>query len=596
MNAFLTKMQDLLQKIKHNFGDHRCSLAAAVLLSVLSVPVEMIDSYYYRQAFLDPDSILWHLSFDVYIVIRFLLFFCIAALFTETCFQGRKLQTLLGMILSAVFAGAGAFFISLNDEEQVFGVSGRVLNGRAQELVGGCVLLLLILTVYFSFRKTKLRFEEYMVRIIVNFFMVFSVYIVLLIGVMLICSIIIMLFGDWDYLAMGSMAFVSGMVLIPGGILALKADSGLGLTGTSERDQKMFLQVFIQYVLCILTICALLAVYLYVFRILIVRELPSNEIFPILAGLFCIGMPIWLMAGCWKRETLYFRVLSALPYAFAPLIVMQILAAGMRIRENGLTPTRYVAVILIIFEIGTIVIWHFCRKKLEWILLLMSGLVVLTFLVPGVNRYRLSVIWQQAWLQKYYENVQNDVQLSPLEYQRLKGAYDYLEDMAPDNRMVETYNIYQEDFAVHLSGMDPKKLELTEYKRYSIHGCQLVGMLDVAEFKTMNMLNKGDFSLKDEEPVDFSVFPFEIRETGEEIIVDISEFAQKCMEYIEEHPDASEEEQRAYMQGFNRIVMDQDRILYINHFQVSYQKGMKEGKDYFEWKSIGQIGGMLIQK
>ena len=74
------------------------------------------------------------------------------------------------------------------------------------------------------------------------------------------------------------------------------------------------------------------------------------------------------------------------------------------------------------------------------------------------------------------------------------------------------------------------------------------------------------------------------------------DFAHRSMEYIEENPDASKEEQCAYMQGFHKILLDQDNVLYINHFQVSYCKGIKNGKDYFEWQSIGPVGGMLLQK
>ena len=78
-------------------------------------------------------------------------------------------------------------------------------------------------------------------------------------------------------------------------------------------------------------------------------------------------------------------------------------------------------------------------------------------------------------------------------------------------------------------------------------------------------------------------------------MADISGFAEKCMAYIEEFPDASKEECSAAMKEYNRIELDEDTIFYVDHFEVKYYDGIKDGKPYFEWRSI-DISGMLLQK
>ena len=106
----------------------------------------------------------------------------------------------------------------------------------------------------------------------------------------------------------------------------------------------------------------------------------------------------------------------------------------------------------------------------------------------------------------------------------------------------------------------------------------------------MHMLEEAD---EQPEP-DFSAFRFRLRGTEEEITVDISDFAKKAMEYIETNPKADKEEISGYLRSFNRIDVGQGRILYINHFQISYDKGIQDGKDYFKWGGVRNISAIML--
>lgn len=580
--AFLGKIRALFQKLRVLLYDYPCSIGAGLLYGVL----EAAEYVYWH----DLDA---SLPFDADAALLFLRLFCLSALAAEICFFGKRRRRWCGTSAGLILAGAGAYFTNLTREDVFLGIAGMVWRSRAEEAVLGAALLLLVVIVYHSFRKQKLSFAEYMLRLSVQLLKVFLMYLLLMLGVGLVSVAIDSLFLNGDSsLVSVSVDLVGGVVLVPGVILALHR---------TEEEPGYFLEVLVQYVFCSLTICALVVVYLYLFSILITRELPSNEVFPILSMLFCLGMPVWMAAGCWNQESAYVRRLFRLPYVFAPLVGMQILAVGIRIWANGLTPARYTGVMLMVFEIGTLLLWHFRRERMERMLLLLGALLVVTFLLPGVNQSQLSDRWQRAWLERYYEKVEAGGQLSRREYERLTGAYEYLrEDVAAadETEATETYNLQSEEFAAKLAQQDPEAIGLTQYERYSIHGCLLVDGLDVEAFRRMDMLDKADRfdDAEEKESVDFSHFRFVFRETGEVLEIDISDFAERCMEYAETHEMVDEEEWREYMRDFYRIPIDEDRVFYLHHFQVSYQKGIKDGVDYFEWSSIGKINGMLLQR
>lgn len=78
-------------------------------------------------------------------------------------------------------------------------------------------------------------------------------------------------------------------------------------------------------------------------------------------------------------------------------------------------------------------------------------------------------------------------------------------------------------------------------------------------------------------------------------MVDISEFAWKCMLYELEHPDADSTEISDMIRNDNCIQIDDNTVLYLNHFQIRYSEGIQYGEPYFEWYKP-TISGMLLTK
>lgn len=545
-------------------------------------------------------------TFDEAVFSRFLMFFIIGTFFVESLFvkktiveHSKAVRYLVGKIvaylIAGIFAAGITFFISIEDEVQLWGFRGEYLNEMTGRFAVGYVFLLLVAGVYLIYRKnivclTGYSFETYVLKVFTNFCKTFVIYIILSIGVSMVGAVFDMLFMDWHgNLSMACYILVTGFYFIPGSLKSLL---------DVEKETGAFIRMLVQYVLSVLTICALVIVYLYILKILILWEMPSNEIFSIISTLFCFGMPIWIMADNYRDGTRYSFILSILPYVFAPLILLQSYSMGVRILDYGMTTNRYMGVMLIILEIAVLVIWHFGKNRRENILVFLSLLIVIAIFVPGINMYSVSNKWQLHFLKQYYQAVKDGVTLSELEYDRLEGAWDYLSDQIETEEEILDYNIYEKDFAVQFEKQNKKENDLTKVETYYIHGCQLVGELDIEGYSSLNMLNQSeeyDTDWDENAYIDFSDFGFVKRATGEEIRLDISEFAEKFIAYNKENPNLTKEEISEEMRKYNRIRIDKNTVLYLNHFQLRYTEGVRDGKPVLEWENI-EISGILLEK
>lgn len=136
---------------------------------------------------------------------------------------------------------------------------------------------------------------------------------------------------------------------------------------------------------------------------------------------------------------------------------------GVRIYEHGMTPGRYLGMVMAAVEIAVPLLWHFCKEKMERVILVLGACVILAFLVPGINKNSLSDRWQSVFLETYYQKLLTQKSLTQIERQRLIGAYHYLEEEQEMASLVEQCNIYEESFASMLAdtGADMEKYTQT---------------------------------------------------------------------------------------------------------------------------------------
>ncbi len=590
MRFICEKWAFLYQKVKQSCSDYRVTVIAVELFTLYAVAGNIWDDLNLKYTSRVTDFL-----FVEETPLTFLVLFILAAMFIESLFSYEKRQRnvriarTLGFVIGAAAAAVFAWGIRVEESGRFFYLSGDIVAQWCGRLMAGYVLLLLLAIVYFCHRKSGVGFIEYVLHVIVNFAVATAIYIVLLMGLCLVLQIVNLLFlGGHSPLGNYGLILVSGVYYAPACIMALNN------TGSEINDR--ISTVLIKYVLSGMTVCALAVVYIYLLKILVIWEMPSNEIFGIVTGIFCLGMPVWIMDYFYRDDTKYMRFLQKLPYGLAPLIPVQTYAICVRIYHNGMTPSRYMGVCMVVFEIIMLFVWRFWKEKLERVLLILGAGIIVAIFIPGLNMYSVSNRWQRAFLESYYSKVVSQSQLTQEEYERLKGAYNYLQWEPQMKELVKQFDIYDEDFERQLAMSGIGQENLTKKQYHKIHCCQLVGNLDTTGYSRFDMLNQDeayDNHGDDRLPVDFSAFRFYKRESGEMLVADLSEFADRCITYENEHPDAEKTEFSEAMKPYKKILIDEDTVLYLNHFEFGYRDGMENGQEYFEVTSVN-ISGMLL--
>ncbi|MCH5262522.1 MAG: DUF4153 domain-containing protein [Lachnospiraceae bacterium] len=530
-------------------------------------------------------------------VLRFLILFILAVMFTESILSYEKKERRIKIIriLCFVFAAViSAVFVAV---QEATGSVSNIISAWAVRYYIICILLLVLGIIYFSHKKSGIGFIEYMMHVAVNFCVTTAIYIILCIGVSLILLILDLLFFDgFSLMLQCCYILLTGLYYVPGCIAALS-------NMDSNIDDEIT-RVLTTKVLTSMTVCAMGIVYAYLLKILVTWQMPSNEIFGIVSGLFCIGMFIWVIDYYYRDDTKYALFLQRLPYGMIPMIPVQAYSMCVRIYNYGMTTGRYMGMLLVVFEIFMLLICRFRRDKIENVILVLCICVVVAGCVPGVNMFSVSNRWQRSMLVSVYDKIASGQEITQNEYDRMEGAYKYLRWKPEMKDIVEKYDIYAEDFVQMLSISDLDTTNLTSLNSHYIHCCQLVGELDVDDYSRFDMINQDplyeDSHYKTEageSAVDFSAFRFYRRSDAEEKIfeVDISDFADKCFTYKEEHPDAAQEEVSDAMRPYQQIVIDDETVLYLNHFEVGYDDGVKDGEEYFKWTTVN-ISGMLLSR
>lgn len=338
---------------------------------------------------------------------------------------------------------------------------------QTRGIMTGYALVLIVLTVYFSYKKTGISFSEYVGSVFSNILPMFLIYLVLSFGVLFLYGAAEELFdlnGDGMVIVLPFTLY-----LIPGCIYSLNH---------INRQINDSLSQIVKYIINIFSICMIVMGYGYVLK----------------------------------------------------LILMQIYSVAVRIMDYGFTPDRY--------------------------------------------------------LQK----VQAGEELSELEYKRFEGAYKYQKTRVDSAIFDEQYGEAGEYIAQEKGSYE----QTWEY----LHGCQLVGEIDTAGYSQMNMLNQSDSYVRnnaDEIIIDFSKFQFYKRETGETVEIDLSDFYERCLNYMEENPDSDKEKDSAFMKQCNRIKVDENRVFYVNHFEIDFCVTKEKGEERRKIKSVN-ISGILLEK
>lgn len=276
-----------------------------------------------------------------------------------------------------------------------------------------------LLAIYVLLRQQKLDLPHCIGRIIFALLRAVGVYLVLNIAVILILEIIDALLVDIDTfrVELNIQLMLSALAYFPTCLLAV--------SDTSE-DNAAFTKKFVSYVLLPCVWIAMFVIYLYVVKIFVTQEVPSNEIFGICASLFAIGMPIWMMASGFVEEktSRYAKLISITKYIYAPFILLEIYSMSVRVKAYGLTEQRYAAIMFILLQI-IYILWN---RHYENLILVFVGCLLIGLLLPFGNASYLSY---QSQKNRFVKNQTSDKEVAA-------EAYDYLRGNAYGRRYIKT--------------------------------------------------------------------------------------------------------------------------------------------------------------
>ena len=257
------------------------------------------------------------------------------------------------------------------------------------------------LTLFFFYKRSKESFETYLAKAFCGIMKAELVYGIIAIGMLLIIwafDTLIIDTSDIDLIERIEILIV-GLVQFPCAVAGLsKTEGSIG----------KFAKVVLSYVFTIMTAIAFVIIYIYIIKILVTWSFPSNQVFTILASLFCTGVIIWTMAqGC--CDEVLVKPLKIMPLLYIPFIVLQIMCLMMRVSELGFTAKRYFGLALIIAEIIYFIIYIIALIKKNNITYLCIFIIIigsyLVYLVPGVNVDSVVTASQKKAIEAYISNM-----------------------------------------------------------------------------------------------------------------------------------------------------------------------------------------------
>ena len=185
--------------------------------------------------------------------------------------------------------------------------------------------------------------------------------------------------------------------------------------------------ILLKYVIIPLTFIALLVVYLYLFKILITLNVPSNSVFAIVLLLFIetiITFALYKSLNISNKISNF--IANNITYIFIPLYILQAYAMIIRVSIYGLTKSRYLGLMVLLVE--AIILFLMKYKERKYLVYTFYVFIVascISLLVPFINYEDASINYQVRVVDKMLKN-KKFAELNPEEKEKLAAAYEYL--------------------------------------------------------------------------------------------------------------------------------------------------------------------------
>lgn len=341
-----------------------------------------------------------------------------------------------------IFTAFGSFlsealFSEIKDLKRIIGyvigfiiaiVFDRIIDGEAVEEVilarwiSLYVIVCFLLAVYLLIKRAGLDFEKYSLNLVLNVKRATIIYGIVAIGFLILYAIFVtLILEDADFeLYLRLLCLFTGFYYVP---VLLKA------FGNEDAEDTKFNRAVFSKVLLPLLLVAMLIVYIYLVKIFLVTEVPKNQLFSILSMIFVFAFPIYVINKNYMEKGSFIdKVNRAIPYLYTPFIFLQIYSMGIRIKEYGLTESRYMAIVLIVFEVIAIALAVIKNSKYLKEILLVGVAISIVVLVSPFNGEDMPLISQKKIVDRYVAEGKEFDSLTEYDKKKFAGAYQFIED------------------------------------------------------------------------------------------------------------------------------------------------------------------------
>ena len=277
------------------------------------------------------------------------------------------LSALIGLVIYFITSILSSIYIGTpyNGQYVTYPVSFMIIN-----LAG-----------YYIVSNKKKEVSEYVQKVFINLLIVLMLYLVILVGTGVLYYICMVLFGfDLSMRIFDVIIVETLLVYYLGAFISLE---------NVERKTNFISKILIKYVMFIMVLIGFILFYIYLIKILVLRAMPSNQVFMVCSILFMMGLPTALMSRSFDEGTFYDKIIKYLPVAFIPALILQIFSLVLRICQHGLTVVRYIGILILIYEIAYLVLYQFHYKKLKYIFIFFAILAFIMMYVPIINVMQL---------------------------------------------------------------------------------------------------------------------------------------------------------------------------------------------------------------
>lgn len=548
------KIVGVLQTFKKSIGKFPLTIISAIVLTVIYTIC--LDNYSIETTTLTNISL-------------FIVIFASSTFLIETVLETKIKKKIIYYIIAAIWATVLTY--AVNIEEGLLGMSNTIFLFKIERFIICYLIATIVLAIYYNYKSLNKTFEQYVTSTFVTIFKTSLIYGILAIGIAMITAVFVYLILDGEsYILVARMEILLfGVYYIPTVLYSFY---------DQEEEIGKFAKIVIKYVLGTLVIVAFAIIYMYIIKIIFLRDIPSNLVFRILSALFIIGLPVWTMILSFKENTTLDKINRKLPLLFIPFIILQIYSIGTRILSNGITELRYLCLMLIIFEIVYIIIYLTKKEKVSRILLVFLALTVISTIAPYINMFTISNLSQYNNLKIYKQKTE----YSEEEKTKIYGAYNYLRHSSIEGKKyIENYLTKDDEELI-------KKLKNSGTKKSdngkNIYVDKDINYIEVEGYKKVYKIDSYSYnSSKENRTIDetFSNIEINTQESNYSIEANILPLINEYVNHENEMNNYSEEN--------NELKLDENKKIILERLILEYDDTTKNVSYY-------NMSGYLLEK